>query len=314
MMEKGCKKEGILRGPGRTVGQESNQKGAPHMARYSQTSAQTQDRFLPKGKPFSQRRRRRSRRLLPLTLLGLLLFGGGFLLGGTQAATPLPQSEEQAYLPEQTFQEPLVSAENPDPPAQTSDQADADSWELLLVNADHPLPEDFQVPELTALRGGHAIDSRAYPSLQQMMDDCRAAGLEPAICSSYRTRAKQEELFEKKLDTLLQQGYAPETAEKEAARWVARPGTSEHETALAVDIVDTSYQILDEKQEQTPVQQWLMEHCAEYGFILRYPTDKSDLTGIGYEPWHYRYVGTEAAAAITAQHLCLEEYLMEDPV
>lgn len=146
-----------------------------------------------------------------------------------------------------------------------------------------------------------------------MMDDCRAAGLEPTICSSYRTRDKQEELFEKKLDTLLQQGYSPEEAEREAARWVARPGTSEHETALAVDIVDAAYQILDQQQEQTPVQQWLMTHCAEYGFILRYPTDKSDLTGIGYEPWHYRYVGTEAAETITEQHLCLEEYLRDAP-
>lgn len=137
--------------------------------------------------------------------------------------------------------------------------------------------------------------------------------MEPTICSSYRTRDKQEELFEKKLDTLLQQGYSPEEAEREAARWVARPGTSEHETALAVDIVDAAYQILDQQQEQTPVQQWLMTHCAEYGFILRYPTDKSDLTGIGYEPWHYRYVGTEAAETITEQHLCLEEYLRDAP-
>ena len=91
--------------------------------------------------------------------------------------------------------------------------------------------------------------------------------------------------------------------------WVARPGTSEHQTGLAVDIVDTSYQILDEGQENTPVQQWLMAHCAEYGFILRYPTDKSEITGVGYEPWHYRYVGVEAAREIMANGLCLEEYL-----
>ena len=143
-----------------------------------------------------------------------------------------------------------------------------------------------------------------------MMDDCRAAGLNPVICSSYRTHDKQEELFRKKVNTLRKQGYSQEEAETEAARWVARPGTSEHETGLAVDIVDKSYQLLDEKQEQTPVQQWLMAHCAEYGFILRYPVEKSDLTGIGYEPWHYRYVGTEAAKAITEQGLCLEEYWM----
>lgn len=106
-------------------------------------------------------------------------------------------------------------------------------------------------------------------------------------------------------------GYSEEGAREEAARWVARPGTSEHETGLAVDIVDKGYQILDRKQEQTPVQQWLMEHCVRYGFILRYPTDKSELTGIGYEPWHYRYVGPEAAAAIMEQGICLEEYAAE---
>ena len=95
-----------------------------------------------------------------------------------------------------------------------------------------------------------------------------------------------------------------------AAMWVARPGTSEHQTGLAVDIVDMSYQILDEQQESTPVQIWLMAHCAEYGFILRYPADKSALTGISYEPWHYRYVGTEAAKEIMENRSCLEEYLL----
>ena len=100
-------------------------------------------------------------------------------------------------------------------------------------------------------------------------------------------------------------------AEQEAARWVARPGASEHQAGLAVDIVDISYQLLDEAQEDTPVQQWLMAHCADYGFILRYPTDKSALTGVAYEPWHYRYVGAEAARAIMDGGLCLEEYLSQ---
>ncbi|MDY3692539.1 MAG: M15 family metallopeptidase [Dysosmobacter sp.] len=98
-------------------------------------------------------------------------------------------------------------------------------------------------------------------------------------------------------------------AENQASFWVARPGTSEHQTGLAVDIVDQNYQLLDEKQENKPVQQWLMAHCTEYGFILRYPTGKSEITGIGYEPWHYRYVGLDAAREITEQGLCLEEYL-----
>lgn len=265
-------------------------------------------------------RRRRRRVLLFPVLLGLMLFLGGFLLGAARAVV-----EEPAEQPvEQTVEaltrspasaveaQPLEPAEVPEEvPAEMPEAAvEEDAWQLRLVSAAHPLPEDFEVPELTKLKGGHAIDSRVYPALQQMMDDCRAAGLNPVICSSYRTHDKQEELFRKKVNTLRKQGYSQEEAETEAARWVARPGTSEHETGLAVDIVDKSYQLLDEKQEQTPVQQWLMAHCAEYGFILRYPVEKSDLTGIGYEPWHYRYVGTEAAKAITEQGLCLEEYWM----
>ena len=100
-------------------------------------------------------------------------------------------------------------------------------------------------------------------------------------------------------------------AEEAAAFWVAPPGASEHQTGLAVDIVDADYQELDEGQEATATQQWLMAHCAEYGFILRYPTNKSATTGIGYEPWHYRYLGREVAPAVAQSGLCLEEWLAE---
>ena len=261
------------------------------------------------------RRRRRRVLLFPL-LLGLMLFLGGFMLGAARAVVEEqeePAVEALTRSPASAVEaQPLEPAEVPEEvPAEMPEAAvEEDAWQLRLVSAAHPLPEDFEVPELTKLKGGHAIDSRVYPALQQMMDDCRAAGLNPVICSSYRTHDKQEELFRKKVNTLRKQGYSQEEAETEAARWVARPGTSEHETGLAVEIVDKSYQLLDEKQEQTPVQQWLMAHCAEYGFILRYPVEKSDLTGIGYEPWHYRYVGVEAAKAITEQGLCLEEYWM----
>ena len=261
-------------------------------------------------------RRRRRRVLLFPVLLGLMLFLGGFLLGAARAVVEEPAEQPVEQTVEALTRSPAsaVEAQPLEPaevPAEMPEAAvEEDAWQLRLVSAAHPLPEDFEVPELTKLKGGHAIDSRVYPALQQMMDDCRAAGLNPVICSSYRTHDKQEELFRKKVNTLRKQGYSQEEAETEAARWVARPGTSEHETGLAVDIVDKSYQLLDEKQEQTPVQQWLMAHCAEYGFILRYPVEKSDLTGIGYEPWHYRYVGVEAAKAITEQGLCLEEYWM----
>ena len=90
---------------------------------------------------------------------------------------------------------------------------------------------------------------------------------------------------------------------------MAVPGTSEHQTGLALDIVDTSYQILDEAQEDTDVQRWLAEHSWEYGFVLRYPLGKSEITGISYEPWHYRYVGRTAAREMTELGLRLEEYV-----
>ena len=142
-----------------------------------------------------------------------------------------------------------------------------------------------------------------------MMDDCRAAGLSPYICSSYRTWEKQNRLFEENVRSLMAQGYSEEEARTETAKNIAIPGTSEHQLGLAVDIVDKNYQILDETQEDTAVQKWLMENSWRYGFILRYPTDKSDITGIVYEPWHYRYVGKEAAEAIYNEGICLEEYL-----
>lgn len=188
---------------------------------------------------------------------------------------------------------------------QTAAQAD---WRLLLVNGWQELPEDYQV-ELKTLANGLQVDERIYDDLNDMLTDCRQAGLEPIVCSAYRTEATQTRLYRNKISRLLSAGWSRATVAQEAARWVAPPGTSEHQTGLALDIVSADYQLLDEKQAQTPEQQWLMAHCWEYGFVLRYPTDKCDITGIGYEPWHYRYVGKEAAREMTRRGVCLEEYV-----
>ena len=184
------------------------------------------------------------------------------------------------------------------------------SWNLLLVNPWNYIPDNFSV-ELTQLKNGQAIDKRAYPDLQNMMDDMRTEGLCPLICSSYRTNEKQQALYSNEVNQYLAQGYSQTKAEGEAGKWVAIPGTSEHQTGLAVDIVDMSNQNLDETQEDTAVQKWLMENSWKYGFILRYPNNKSDITGINYEPWHYRYVGKEAAKDIYEKGICFEEYLEE---
>lgn len=282
----------------------------------------------------ASRSHRFSRRpsILPLALLlALLLFGSGFLLGLTAAAQePSSPPSQNGGTTDAASSVPGGTGALPqDPPADevrylgmpggeteggTIPQTvvDRDTWNLLLINGDHPLAEDFSVPELKELSRGHAVDIRIYPDLQAMMDAARAAGYRPLLCSSFRTWETQERLYGNKVQRLLNQGYPQAEAEAEAAMWVARPGTSEHQAGLAVDIVDTDYQLLDQEQENRPVQKWLMAHCAEYGFILRYPTSKSDLTGVGYEPWHYRYVGREAAQDITSRGICLEEYLAEN--
>lgn len=179
-------------------------------------------------------------------------------------------------------------------------------WYLRLVNKDHPLPPDFSVETVEAGEG--RFDSRAADALSQMLSDMESQGLSPLVCSSFRTWEDQDSLYQTEVESHLEQGYSQEEAEQEAARWVVPAGTSEHELGLAADIVASDYQMLEEEQENTPEQQWLMAHCADYGFILRYPKDKTDITGVGYEPWHYRYVGAAAAQEITEQGLCLEEY------
>lgn len=201
----------------------------------------------------------------------------------------------------------------PAPPADEGAAADAASGEadglLLLVNPWTPLPEDFVPGELVPVQNDQAVDARAYPDLQDMLQDMSQAGLSPLICSSYRSQERQQELYDNKVQRVMAEGASREAAQAEAARWVARPGTSEHQTGLAVDIVSLSNQMLDETQESTPEFQWLAENAWKYGFILRYPNDKSEKTGIAYEPWHFRFVGKEAAEEMHDLGLCLEEYL-----
>ena len=184
---------------------------------------------------------------------------------------------------------------------------------LTLVNPWHAMEEDY-VPQLRQVTWGleedQFMDVRAAEPLLQMIADCEAAGNEPLVISGYRTMVKQTALYRNKVRRLIEEeGVAPEDAPALAATAVAYPGTSEHQLGLAADIIDYHYPYLNEEQENMPTQQWLMEHCWDYGFILRYPNGSSDITGIIYEPWHYRYVGVEIAQEIRDSGLTLEEYL-----
>ena len=181
------------------------------------------------------------------------------------------------------------------------------NWRLVLVNETHPLPEDFVI-RLITIRNGIQVDERILDPLNRMIEAAGADGLTIVIASAYRSVERQQELYDNKVYRLQAQGLSEEQARIEAVKEVAYPGTSEHHLGLAVDLVAYRYQWLDEGQADTEENRWLQAHCQEFGFILRYPPGKSELTGVIYEPWHFRYVGMEAVRYMGEQGICLEEY------
>lgn len=179
---------------------------------------------------------------------------------------------------------------------------------LTLVNQWHPISGGAE-PNLAEVENGYQFDARAADKLKEMLADARKDGLAPIICSAYRSGEYQTKLYKKQVDKQMATGLSRADAEEKAKTVVAYPGTSEHQLGLAADIVATSYQMLDDQQAETKEAKWLKENCAKYGFILRYPQAKSDMTGVIFEPWHYRYVGETAAKEIMKRGICLEEYL-----
>ena len=176
-------------------------------------------------------------------------------------------------------------------------------WNLILVNRDNYIPDNYEF-ELTELANGEKVDSRIYPSLQDMFDDARAKGLHLLVAAGYRTEEKQRQLLEEKTEAYVNEGHSRSKARELAEEWVAVPGTSEHQIGIAVDInADTKYSSRDS------VYGWLEKNSWKYGFIRRYPPDKTEITGVINEPWHFRYVGKEAAQEIYSQGICLEEYI-----
>ena len=174
---------------------------------------------------------------------------------------------------------------------------------LILVNKQNPVPNNYKV-DLVELSNGQSVDRRIYPALQEMFDTARANNVYPVVASGYRTAKKQQSLMDEKITAFIAEGYNSNEAVSKAKDWVAIPGTSEHQLGLAVDInADGVNSNGDE------VYTWLENNAHTFGFICRYPADKVDITGISYEPWHYRYVGIKAATDIYQQGICLEEYL-----
>lgn len=183
-----------------------------------------------------------------------------------------------------------------------------DAWKLLLVNDRNTISENFE-PELEDIQGAYKMDSRVAPIMRQMIADAKSQGIDLMVCSAYRPYSSQLRNFEASISNYMQSGYSREDAEQATLRLIAAPGSSEHQTGLAADIVTPTYQGLDDGYADTDAAKWLKANAASYGFILRYPKGKEDDTHIDFEPWHYRYVGEEAAKEIMSKEICLEEYL-----
>lgn len=183
----------------------------------------------------------------------------------------------------------------------------ADDWRLILINKQHPIPDDYAV-NLGTIKGSMQCDERIINDLLSMLQGAKEDGVALVICSPFRDLSRQEMLFERKINAYMRNGLSYLEAYRLSSQTVTVPGASEHQLGLAIDITSDDYNLLDAGFADTAAGRWLNEHCYEYGFILRYPEGKEYITSIEFEPWHFRYVGKEAAAIITEQGLTLEEF------
>ena len=184
--------------------------------------------------------------------------------------------------------------------------AELNDWNLFLVNPDHTIGEDWKPDDLKSLGNDQSLDSRAYSAYNAMVSAAKKDGVSLWAVSGYRSYSKQTRLYNNRVDRSKRENPSLSQAEAEAdaAQYVARPGTSEHQLGLAVDFnsVETSF-------ADTKAGKWLKEHAAEYGFILRYEKEKQSITKVTYEPWHYRYVGAKHALTMQEKGICMEEYI-----
>ena len=190
-----------------------------------------------------------------------------------------------------------------------------DDWRLILINKQHSIPDGYEeeVPlgNISTMKGIMHCDERIIDDLLDMIQAAKDDGVTLAICSPYRDLQYQEMLFNRKITKYMKRGLSYMEAYQLASQAVTVPNASEHQIGLALDIVTDTYVALNEGFANTAAGKWLAENSCKYGFILRYPKGKEDITGIEYEPWHFRYVGAEASTLITEQGITLEEFWEE---
>ena len=285
-----------------------------------------------------QRRRQRLRKKrIVFSVVFFAIKGIGYLKSGSEGqdlenpignAGIITEENGEGENSDSTAEETPAPEVTPEPdvtPAPTEEPANTtpvgtkpeQSWSTMLVNKWSYMPEGY-VPDVREISYdgvsplNNKFDVRAADALELMLADARAAGYNMYLVSAYRSHDYQVNLFNRKVNEYKALGYDDATAHEQASQWVAIPGTSEHCTGLAADIVSSTWynhnSDLTHDFEDTEHFDWLYEHCADYGFILRYPKGAEAVTGITYEPWHYRFVGVEAAKYIMDNHITLEEF------
>lgn len=185
-----------------------------------------------------------------------------------------------------------------------------DDWRLVLINKQNSIPDDYTFT-LGTIQGNMKCDERVLDDLNAMIQAAGEDGVGLMICSPYRDMERQKMLFHRKIKRYMNTGMSYIEAYRVSSETVTLPGASEHQIGLALDIVCSEYTSLDAGFGETEAGKWLEEHSCEYGFILRYPLGKEYITGIEYEPWHFRYVGVEAAYIIMEEEITLEEFWEE---
>ncbi len=260
--------------------------------------------------------------IVTIALIGLLGVGtaaGIFLSDRSQQQEPPSADIQQEEKEEAPVESSSQKEEEQEQSSQETKQQqlaeefakEKEEYYLLLANAENPLPQDWSI-QTEEVQNGYEMDRRAAPAMREMIQAAKEDGVELMLCSAYRSVEKQQQLFDRSQQAYMAQGMSEEEAYAKTATETAIPGTSEHQTGLAADIVTPTYQMLDAGFADTPASQWLSEHAAEYGFVLRYPQDKQEVTGIIYESWHYRFVGKTHAKLMKESGLCLEEYLQQE--
>lgn len=177
-------------------------------------------------------------------------------------------------------------------------------WNLTLVNYENKMPDDYEV-QLENIDQSRKFDSRAIGYLNEMIKDMKADGatnIWPQ--STYRSIELQEELYNNKVQYFRNIGKSEQEAKALTEKVINKPGYSDHNLGLAVD-----FNYVKESFKDTKEYAWLLENAEEYGFILRYPKGKEDITKVSYEPWHWRFVGIEHAKEMNDLGMCLEEYI-----